>query len=93
MKEPRIVIVGAGLVALGTVWKRARRYPGSKISVLEKEKATKDQFYYILAGRGCDWAGLFWFAGLDGAKRAASVEKSRYFGGPRKLVFVPKAFC
>ena len=39
MKEPRIVIVGAGLVALGTAWKLARRYPGAKITVLEKEAA------------------------------------------------------
>lgn len=39
MKEPRIVIVGAGLVALGTAWKLARQYPGAKITVLEKEAA------------------------------------------------------
>ncbi len=92
MKEPRIVIVGAGPMALGTAWELAPQDPGARITVLEKEAVTKHPFCYIWAGRGCDWAGLVWFAGLDGAKRAASVEKSRYFGGPRKLVFVHRAF-
>lgn len=39
MRETRIVIGGAGLVALGTACKRARRYRGSKMIVLGMKAA------------------------------------------------------
>ncbi len=39
MNERQIIIIGAGLVALGTAWKLSRRFPSSKITILEKEAA------------------------------------------------------
>src|SRR5512138_464296 len=38
MPNPRrIVIIGGGIVGLGTAYKAARQFPGTRITVLEKE--------------------------------------------------------
>ncbi len=35
----RIIIIGGGVVGLATAWKTARQFPGSRVTVLEKEAA------------------------------------------------------
>ncbi|HEY5911220.1 MAG TPA: L-2-hydroxyglutarate oxidase [Verrucomicrobiae bacterium] len=39
MKPKTIIIIGGGIVGLGTAYKAARQFPGIKVTVLEKESA------------------------------------------------------
>ncbi len=40
MKPKRIIIVGGGVVGLGTAYKAAVQFPGTRVTVLEKESTT-----------------------------------------------------
>jgi len=64
----RIVVVGGGLVGLATAWRLGQRFPGAKITVLEKESAVGQ--HQSSHNSGVLHAGLYYKPGSRKAKLA-----------------------
>ncbi len=64
----RIVVVGGGIVGLATAWRLGQRFPGAKITVLEKESAVGQ--HQSSHNSGVLHAGLYYKPGSRKAKLA-----------------------
>jgi (S)-2-hydroxyglutarate dehydrogenase len=68
MSEARIVVVGGGIIGLATAWRAGQRFPGARITVLEKEAAVGQ--HQSSHNSGVLHAGLYYQPGSRKARLA-----------------------